>query len=72
MLKFVMHLCSSEFYIITVPIFRTQTSENDAKYLWLYNKKVIALTLVNIVPSWDIKGCELEDKYCSGYLRMQA
>ena len=32
------------------------TAENDEKYLKLYNRRVIALILMNISWRWNIKG----------------
>ena len=31
-------------------------NQNDKKYIYLYNKRVITLISVNIVPLWDIYG----------------
>ena len=33
---------------------RLQTTANGINYLKLYNKRVVALISVNIVPRWDV------------------
>ena len=42
-----------------MPILRLQTTENDAKYLCLCNKRIISLILMNIVWCLDIKGWDM-------------